>query len=520
MRLTVLSGALLVGALALVPSAQAADGPALLEAKCASCHAENGDGTYTRIDAGRRTPEGWLMTLVRMERNHDVKLTAEERRTLVRHLADTRGLSVAETEGSRYILEKNPIAWDEGPTQEMTEMCSRCHSWARVALQRRTKEDWAKLMHFHLGQFPTAEYQALARDRAWWDIAQNQMVDELAERFPLGKAPEASTADLSGTWSVAGVQRGQGPYHGTMTVSPKDGGMLDVMVDLTYENGTEVTQAGTGMLYGAGEWRASLTGAGTQLRQVMALSEDGETLTGRWFDADQDVIGGAMTAVKTDADPRVIAVAPSHLRQGATTRVTVAGVGLNGDPDFGEGVTATVVERTPEMMVLDVAADSAAQAGPRDVSIGGQSMDDAFVVYDGIDRLTVEPAVTFARVGGNGGPIPKVPAQFEAIGWMNGPDGQPNTEDDIRIGAMPAEWKTDNFDATAAALDDAKYAGQIGDGGLFVPGPAGPNPARVKGTNNVGNLSVIASVFDGGREVEATGQLYVTVQRFVDPPIR
>ena len=39
-------------------------------------------------------------------------------------------------------------------------------------------------------------------------------------------------------------------------------------------------------------------------------------------------------------------------------------------------------------------------------------------------------------------------------------------------------------------------------------------------TNNAGNLSVIATVKDGDRTLEGRGQLYATVQRFVDTPIR
>ena len=39
-------------------------------------------------------------------------------------------------------------------------------------------------------------------------------------------------------------------------------------------------------------------------------------------------------------------------------------------------------------------------------------------------------------------------------------------------------------------------------------------------TNNVGNLSVTATIDDNGNKVEGKGQLFVTVQRFIDPPIR
>ena len=97
-----------------------------------------------------------------------------------------------------------PVAVDEGPNTQMTQTCGRCHSYARVALQRRTPEDWAHLVNFHLGQFPTLEYQALARDRDWWSIAQAEVIPFLAKTYPLGEAPAAFAGDASGDYVLAG----------------------------------------------------------------------------------------------------------------------------------------------------------------------------------------------------------------------------------------------------------------------------------------------------------------------------
>ncbi|MOA21370.1 hypothetical protein D3C78_1418600 [compost metagenome] len=55
--------------------------------------------------------------------------------------------------------------------------------------------------------------------------------------------------------------------------------------------------------------------------------------------------------------------------------------------------------------------------------------------------------------------------------------------------------------------------------GVFVPGDAGPNPARKMSTNNAGNLKVIAQVDDGGKPLKGEGQLIVTVQRWNNPPL-
>jgi quinohemoprotein amine dehydrogenase len=109
-----------------------------------------------------------------------------------------------------------------------------------------------------------------------------------------------------------------------------------------------------------------------------------------------------------------------------------------------------------------------------------------------------------------------VPIDFAAIGWWNGPDGQPGTEDDIRIGEVAARWTSGNFNEVAEAMEDAKFAGSIDESGLFMPAVAGPNPERPFSTNNAGDLKITAEAM--GQTGEA--HLIVTVQRFIDPPIR
>ena len=101
-------------------------------------------------------------------------------------------------------------------------------------------------------------------------------------------------------------------------------------------------------------------------------------------------------------------------------------------------------------------------------------------------------------------PFPPVPAQFDAVAYLNGPDGESGTDDDVRIGVMPATWSVEPFNEAD---------------GLFVPGGAGPNPERHYSTNNAGDLTVKATVADGESTVEGTGHLIVTVQRWNNPPI-
>ncbi|WP_413873175.1 quinohemoprotein amine dehydrogenase subunit alpha [Albidovulum sp.] len=518
MSRTILATLLTTAFVPLATAGLAATGEEIVATVCGACHLKDDQGQMSRIDTSRRTPEGWEMNTVRMMRNYGVQLSDEDFVTVVRYLADTRGLSVAETDGFRYILEREPLADDHGPDDLMSQTCGRCHSYARVALQRRSPADWEKLLHFHLGQFPSLEYQALARDRDWWGIAQGDVLKQLTERYVLGDPPAKADVDLSGEWRVAGRQPGRGAYDGTLTVE-RDGEGYKVTQALAFADGQSETRSGSAYLYGAGEWRATMTSGETELHEVMALREDG-SLDGRWFNSAQTALGGRIHAVRTDAAAQILSVVPDHVRAGETIEMRVSGVGLSGDVTLPAGLTAETVSNDAGAVVLKVTAAADAAAGRGAVAVGGASLDAAVGVYSALDRISVEPAVTYSRIGDNGGPIAKQPAAFDAIGWLNGPDGQPETDDDIRIGAVAADWSVDNFDEAAAAAEDAKFAGQIGPSGIFDPAGAGPNPERVMSTNNAGNLSVIATVKDGDRTLEGRGHLYATVQRFVDTPIR
>ena len=504
----------------------AQDGAALVNSKCGACHEERADGRLDRIADARKTPEAWGMTLFRMANLHGVKLTGDEHRALVKHLSDTQGLAPSESQGYRYVLEKTPGVTDTGPTEDLTQFCARCHTYARVGLQRRNKEDWLKLVHFHLGQFPTTEYQALARDRDWWGGASTTIVDELAKRLPLES--DAWTAwkgkaapDLTGSWRYAGHRPGVGSYAGMATFTADGNGGYKIATKSTYTSGDTQESSGSMVVYSGHEVRGSLKGAdGTPFRIVMSTGGDENALNGRWFVRGNDIIGGTLISAKVGGPARILAVHPPYIKPGQATRVTIHGTGLSGDVSLGSNLKFQEVSRSADSVTLDVTADAGAAMGPRDVAVGATSAAGALVVYDKVDSVKVVPEATIARVGGNGGPIAPVPAQFEAVGYMNGPDGKAGTDDDIRIGVMPATWATDNFDEAAAVLKDKDFAGKITGAGLFEPAGAGPNPARPMSTNNAGNLAVIGTVDDGGNKVESRAQLFVTVQRFVDPPIR
>ncbi len=513
-------------ALAVAAPAQAQDALSLLNEKCSACHERQADGGLSRISDVRKTPEGWFMNIFRMENLHGLEVTGEERSILIKYLSDTQGLAPSESAGYRYVLERTPGAIDSAPNDELFTMCGRCHTFARVALQRRDEEEWRTLAHFHLGQYPTAEYQALGRDRDWIGIATNDVPPELAKIFPL--ETDAWTAwkdkpspDFSATWVTAGRRPGAGFSEGLVEITKTGDDTYDTKIALNI-GGKAVEYDEKAIVYTGHEWRGSHSSPEGTWREVLTASENGNTMTGRVFLRDNDVVGIPITSVRVEgADPQIIAVDPPYIKQGGTARVTIVGTGLGENLNFGDGVEVTnVVAQSPTKIVAELRASADAPIGPHDVTAGEAGVVEAFVVYDKVDGVVVTPGETIARVGGGGGPIPSVPAQFEAVGIMAGPDGEVGTDDDVVIGVMEAEWRADNFDEFAAMLEDAKFAGTIDQNGLFSPGIAGPNPERHMSTNNVGNLAVIATVDDDGNKVEGGGHLFVTVQRFIDPPIR
>ncbi len=485
---------------------------ALLAEACGTCHTET-DAGLSRIAGQRKTPEGWLMTIVRMRLAHDLEISNADQAALVSYLSETQGMAPSETEGLRYALDRDPSAMEafEAP---LGDMCGRCHTMARAALQRRTPEEWSLHMDFHVGQYPTTEYQALGRDRKWFEIAKNDVVPILAERYPL--QTDAWTAwqaaekkPVAGEWLVLTELPGLGEAFGTLSVSG-DASPYDVTGSLRLADGTEFPVSGKMNLYTGYEWRANLKVGDQTYRQVLAVSEDGNALEGRQFLRDRDSLGGPLVGARIGGGTAILGTVPSVAPAGEAA-VQVVGTGLDG-LSF-DGAEAKNIHTNDHGAAAILAAD-----GNTLVTAKAGSAEGHVALYDSIDRLAVEPAFTVARVGGGSDVGPAaVPALFQAIGFWNGPDGEPGTADDIRVGPLPAQWTVSPHNEIAEQMEDHRFAGAMdAQSGIFTPAMAGPNPERPFSTNNAGDLTVTADA--AGKQ--ASAQLIVTVQRFVDPPIR
>lgn len=497
-----------------VAHAQSADGQELLKQNCQGCHQPKGE-TLSRIGQQRKTPEGWLMTIARMQIMHGLQISAEDRSALVKHLGDTQGLAPEEADNWRYAMERrlNTIEEFENP---LDEMCARCHSGGRVALQRRTAEEWEHLVHFHLGQWPSLEYQALARDRAWMSIALEEVVPKLAEDFPLQtkawsdwQVAKPSAESLVGSWSFSGHMPAEGHVHGVMNVEGGEEDFLKISVDGEFLSGEPFKGSGSAILYNGYEWRGSVTVGDTKMRQVFAAI-DGE-MRGRMFETEHDERGLDILAVK-EGQPTILDVQPGYVEAGGEAELLIVGTDLSGQPDFGPGVEILeVVDKSAEAVRVRVKVAPDASVGVRGVAFGEAEGGD-LAVFETIDEVRVVPNYAIARVGG--GSTPKVQGRFEAEAW-----GKSATGEAFRIGFVPAEWKVEPFNEQAAEDEDVKFAGKMQENGVFVPAGAGPNPERRMSTNNAGNLKVIATVEDDGKELQGEGQLIVTVQRWNNPPL-
>ena len=486
---------------------------ALLNGACGGCHASGGDG-LSRIAGQRKTPEGWLMTIVRMRIYHGIEVSPADQAQLVQYLSDTQGLAPSETEGWRYALEREPSVV-EAVDEPLGSMCGRCHTNARVALQRRTAEEWELHMHFHVGQFPTIEYQAGGRDREWFKIAVEEVAPLLSEMYPLEtnawtawQATEKRAP--TGDWIVMTHVPGAGEAYGRMTVTG-DASPYQVTGEMVLGDGQSAPVNGQMALYTGYEWRANLSIGDRAFRQVLAISEDGSGIAGRQFLRDMDSLGGPLTGIKADAGPALLGAVPSAVPAGEKRSVQFVGTGL--DTLELEGVETEALAANEFGAVVGMLGN-----GNRAVAVSTGETGTRVGVYETVDRIAVEPDFTIARVGGGSPAGPgRVPAHFRAIGYWNGPDGEPGTEDDVRVGEIPAKWSVANNGEAAAGMDDVSYAGEMDAAtGIFTPAVAGPNPARTFSTNNAGDLTVKAEALG----LTGEGRLVVTVQRFVDPPIR
>lgn len=488
---------------------------------CSPCHAVDEKQRMSRISYRRTTPEGWELTLKRMVSLNGVQLDPGAAREVVKYLSDNLGLAPDEVKPAAFEIEHRMVEFKYTADKDTESACIKCHSMGRVMLQRRTKSDWELLIAMHRGYYPLSDFQAFRRmgplqtepgpDGRPPDNRHpmEKAIAHLATAFPL-KTPEWSawsanmrTPKLAGVWALSGRQAGRGAVYGQVVITPKPGSEDEFTTETQYvyaRTGQSVKRTGRAIVYTGFQWRGRsvLNEADKEgMREVIFVDPAMRELTGRWFTGAYQETGIDVRLQRIGKDPVLLGLDRKAFRVGSSNQaVTVHGLHLPANMkaesmDFGRGIKVRRVVSSSSSLAkleLDIAPD--APQGKRDLFLAGETLPGAVVVYDKIDTIRVTPQAGMARVGGEN--FPKQFQQFEAVAYSNGPDGKPDTKDDLELGPVDVAWSIEEYTATYGD-DDRDYVGKIDDNGLFTPSADGPNPKRHNSGNNVGDVWVVAA---------------------------
>jgi quinohemoprotein amine dehydrogenase len=546
-------------------------------AKCGACHPRDANGMMRRISYIRTTPEIWEQAIKRMIRLNGLTATPQEVRDIVRYLSNNNGLAPEEMKPAFYEVEhRSDGQVDDHVTNKAVEhTCTYCHNVGRVLSQRRTRDDYDKLVAMHIGLFPGVEngvfrpirpapvpveasparvidggagQPTVEQPRASASVPANAKypvdvaVDYLATAQPL-ITPEWTAwraamrpAKLAGTWLLTGYQPGRGKVYGQVVVTPGSADdQFTTNVQLSYaDTGTTVKLTGRSIVYTGYSWRGRSTsgsaGSGnapassipTEWREALMVSRDGNSMDGRWFWGGYSEFGIDAHLIRLGTEPVVLGTDAYALQSPSRHEVKIYGGNLPSrlnpaDVDLGPGVTvARVVNASPSVATVEVDVAKGLPVGKRNVSIGRATAVDAVAIYEKVSYIEVTPKAKMARLGGL--KYPKRFAQFEVIAYADGPDGKSHTADDVALGPVSAKWSIEEFYSTPDD-DDIKFVGAIDDSGLFTPNVEGPNPNRKSrmggasfGTNNYGDVWATASFTSpDGTVLRARSYLVVTI---------
>jgi quinohemoprotein amine dehydrogenase len=506
---------------------------ALTLSKCGGCHAPDAKGNMTRISFIRTTPEGWEEAIKRMIRLNGLQLSPDEARSIVRYLSDHHGLAPEENAKIAYFTEHR-IVDEKIPSPEVGHACAACHALAKPLSWHRTPADWQYLENMHIAFFPAVRFTAFDHPHEGVDPAAGppkgptpaeQALEYIVKSSPLHSTEWAEwqasmqAPKLAGRWLISGSEPGKGRFFGEMTIEPTAGDSFTTKTKLTCVCGSPMAASGKALVYTGYAWRGRSTVEGAAasspeapqtMREVMALSKDQNEFKGRWFWGAYQEFGLDVTMRRATSAPMITGVDQASLKAGAsdaTMRIYGDAFPANltaGDVDLGPGVKVNkIVDQQPGVVTVSASVSPDATPGSRMVGVKSATLPSAYAVYDHIDFLKVTPTTSIAHLGGD--PHPKGYVQFETIAFSNGPDGKPNTADDIDLGPVPASYKMEEFVASYGD-DDTEFVGSVdAKTGLFTPSSDGPDPKRKSMRNNYGDVWVTGT-YEG-----LTGRSYLVV---------
>jgi quinohemoprotein amine dehydrogenase len=509
--------------------------------RCARCHSRDSTGRMERLSYMRKTPEGWETSVRRMVALVGVNLEPADARSIVKYFAHHQGLAPEEARPGRFETERRLIDYRYAADTRTETTCKACHSLGRVITQRRTRDEWDLLLATHRYYYPLVDFQAFRRggppppDSAGAPHPMDLAVTHLARTFPL-RTPEWAAWSatmrpprIEGEWLLSGHQPGRGKFVGRLTIA-RAGADDEFTTRASYRfltDGKTVTREGRAVVYTGFQWRGRSNEGGqpndSSWREVLSVEPGWQEITGRWFKGGYDEFGVDVTLSRLTTNPIVTAVTPRSLRWGANNQqVSIVGASLPTGAqasaiDFGPGVRVErIVRSSPDSITVAVRVDSGSSVGARDLFVAGAALKSAVVVFDKVNRVKVNPAWGMARVGGAA--FPKGYAQFEASAYHDGPDGRPDTPDDLDLGPVDVSWSLEEYGVTYDD-DDVKFVGSLDQKGLFTPNLDGPNPKRSMSRNNIGDVWVVATYQpngeNGNRPLRARAHLLVTVPLYL-----
>ncbi len=470
---------------------------------CTACHIPK-DGKLDSIESVRMTPEGWRMTLSRMIRNHGLQLKEDEAHNILKYLSDNYGLAPSEIAPYEYALEQRNSTLQDfdraGLPPNVMGACVQCHSFARIALQRRTPEMWKRLPDLHEYFVPFVASDTSSAGNLidpWRKVATGEAVPYLAKRFPF-EAPAwkewqaAARPDYSGKWMVVGHDPAKGgDYTGVLTVTSSGDDQYRGKFTHEFEDGSSVTGSTEAVLYAKFEWRGRAKVGDRQEAEIFFGNENGTRMHGRRLLTPVGDLGMDETLYKAGSAATLLTAIPKSIQAGQTVKVRLFGMHLPASVSadaisFGDGLRVKSVSQSDDnTVVAEVEADANAKPGPRSAKIAGVEGEQPIYLYKTVDYISITPERGYGRPGGTRGP--KVNQQFEASAFTHGPDGKP-----VNIGRVgPLTWDVAER-VSRIGDDDVLYVGKVNPYGTFIAASDGPNPEREHSESNVGDVWVEA----------------------------
>jgi len=517
-------------------SAEEMSGAVLLQSRCAMCHAAQAGGKLDPIESERRTPEGWEMTIDRMIRMHGVRLQPNEGQALVKYLSDHYGLAPSEVEPYRYALEKRNSTVVQADLPKIVQgACLTCHSYARIALQRRTPEAWQRMPAMKLALFTNTENVTASSgllNTFWYDDAMKEAIPFVSQQFPFAtdawnKWRSATKPHYAGTWKVVGHDPGKGgDYTGQLTLKALGNDRYEGEFTHELSDGAKISGKTTAVVYTGFQWRGvAQIGGDRRQHEIFFGGEDGALLSGRRLLTPLGDLGMDEEWYRVTDGARLLTIMPPALKVEETQKVKLFGMnfpkGLAANAvNFGEGVKIQSLNQSgDDTLVVEVVVDKNARIGARQISLDGVQGSATLQVYTRVDYIRLAPERGFSRPGGV--KARKLMEQFEAIGYLNGKDGVKGTKDDVRIGRVaPVKWNVEE-NVTRVDDDDVHFVGKVDENGLFIPAEDGPNAKRERSEHNVGDVWVEAWYTPPGakRPIGARASMLVMPEKFSFQPI-